>query len=595
MNARLTLFIYNLLFPFALLFMLPNLLMRMMRRGSYRHKFAQRFAIYDPEVQARLNTGGRIWIHSISVGETFLALKLARKMKELDPSLKLVVSVTTSTGFALADKSAADWLEVIYNPLDALPFVQRAFAILRPGQLIFIEAMWPNALLGAKKRGIPVAIIPRLSERSGRRFQKFRFVTGGFFGTFDCLCAQEPEDVSRLEAVGADPAKIHVTGGIKFDYADDPAASRESELRAVLRSLNIGDTAPILLAGSTFPGEETTLAQLFIELRKTFPVLFLILVPRHVERTPQILEELRPLGLAITLRTKPGTAKPDCLIVDTTGELRDWYHAGSVIFIGKSLTSYGGQNPAEAAAAGKPVIFGPHMENFKNLSRMLVEHRAAVQVSDADGLKNEIARLLMDGNLREKMGERAQTALLSHQGATGRAAALLLQQAHRNSARILKKVAPHSARKIYLQTPSPLNDIERLVFFVNDPIVQRLGHRPFTAVTRVRIPLGSPLCKMPSPNRPRRTGGRDQWAGVEVVMTILSSSLARAYTSIDTIQQSAKMPMMRYPRLPKLSFREPMKSQNDPEKANWSPTNPSVSMPPTSRATSTETEVTVIL
>jgi 3-deoxy-D-manno-octulosonic-acid transferase len=429
MNARLTLFIYNLLFPIALVFMLPNLLMRMVRRGSYQHKFSQRFAIYDPEVRARLNTGGRIWIYSISVGETFLALKLARKMKALDPAVKIVLSATTSTGFALADKSASDWLEVIYNPIDALPFVHRAFKMIRPGQVIFIEAMWPNVLLGAKKRGIPVAIIPRLSERSGRRFQKFRFLTGGFFGAFDCLCAQEPEDVPRLESVGADPSKIHVTGGIKFDYADDAATSRTAEFRALAEAIGVREETPVLLAGSTFPGEELILAQLLIELREKFSSLILILVPRHVERTHAILEELRPLGLNIALRTKieKGT-KPDCLIVDTTGELRDWYAVGSVIFIGKSLTSYGGQNPAEAAAAGKPVIAGPHMENFKNLVALLIEHRAAIQVADAAELKTEITKLLASPNLRDAMGSRAPGALTSHQGATGRAAALLLKQ-----------------------------------------------------------------------------------------------------------------------------------------------------------------------
>jgi 3-deoxy-D-manno-octulosonic-acid transferase len=432
MNARLSLFIYNLLFPFALLLMLPNLLRRMARRGNYRHKFAQRLGFYDPETQARLagiDAGGRTWIHSISVGETFLALKLARKMKALDPSLKIVVSVTTSTGFALADKSAADWLEVIYNPVDALPCVRHALKLVRPRQVIFIEAMWPNLLLGAKKRGIPIAMVPRLSERAERRFKKFRFFTGGFFGAVDCMCAQEPEDAPRLEAVGADPAKIHVTGGIKFDLGDDAAASRAPELRALVRTAGIGDGAPVLLAGSTFPGEEIILAQLFIDLRKKFADLFLILVPRHVERTPAILDELKPLGLNIALRTGIAKgAKPDCLIVDTTGELRDWYHVGSVIFIGKSLNSYGGQNPAEAAAAGKPVLFGPHMENFKNVARLLIDHGAAIQVAGIDELKKETTRLLADRGLREKMGANAPKALLSHQGATGRAAALLLKQ-----------------------------------------------------------------------------------------------------------------------------------------------------------------------
>lgn len=439
MNARLTLFFYNLLFPLAFLGMLPNLAMRMMRRGNYRNKFGQRFGFYGADVRARLAPGGRVWIHSISVGETFLALKLARKMKTLDPSLQMVLSVTTSTGFALADKSASDWLEVIYNPLDTLPVVLHALNVVRPAQLIFIEAMWPNLLLGAKKRGVPVAMIPRLSDRAARRFTKAKFFTGGFFGAFDLLCAQEPEDVAKLKAVGADPAKIQVTGGIKFDHADDKPSTRKTELRDMVRWLGVQETTPVILAGSTFPGEEQILAKTYLELREKFKNLFLILVPRHVERTPQLVEELKPLGLNIALRTElseetttTNTGKPDCLIVDTTGELRDWYHIGDITYIGKSLEGYGGQNPVEAAAAGKPVVFGPHMENFKGVIRLLLEHRAAIQVKDPAELKIAFDGLLADPVLRAQMGNQGPDAIASHQGATTRAAKLLLQQ-HREA------------------------------------------------------------------------------------------------------------------------------------------------------------------
>lgn len=429
MNARLSLFIYNLLFPFVLLIMLPGVAMRMVRRGNYRRKFMQRLGWYDPDVRAWLERGRPVWIHSISVGETFLAIKLARKMKELDPGLRVVLSVTTTTGFAVAEKQSGDWLEAIYNPLDALPFVQSALKIIRPVQLIFVEAMWPNLLLGAKKRGIPVAMIPRLSRRSGERYRKARFFTGGFFDAIDCLCAQETEDPPRLAAVGANPANIAITGSIKFDHADDKPSTRVEEFRGIVRSLGVKDGAPILLAGSTFAGEEKMLAEVYGELRKQFPDLFLILVPRHVERLPEILEDLRPTGLKITLRTKPvNGAKTDCLIIDTTGELRDWYHLGTIVFIGKSFTSYGGQNPVEAAIAGKPVIFGPHMENFANISHLLLEHRAAIQVSDAAGLKKEITRLLADPELQRSMSTHTHEALAAHQGATARAAALLAQQ-----------------------------------------------------------------------------------------------------------------------------------------------------------------------
>ena len=228
-------------------------------------------------------------------------------------------------------------------------------------------------------------MIPRLSQRS-KRFRKSRFFTGGFFGAFDSLLAQETEDPPRLESVGAYPAKIQVTGSIKYDYEDDAPSSRAAEFRELTASLGVKDGAPILLAGSTFPGEEKTLVQLFCDLRAEFPGLFLILVPRHVERIPEILDEIKPFGLKVALRSRPeNNTAADCLIVDTTGELRDWYHLGTVIFVGKSLYSHGGQNPVEAAVARKPVILGPHMENFINIVKLLVEHHAAIQVPDVAG------------------------------------------------------------------------------------------------------------------------------------------------------------------------------------------------------------------
>ena len=430
MNARLAIFFYNLLFPFALAIMLPGVLLRMARRGSYRRKFGQRLGRYDDEVRARLAESGRVWVHSISVGETFVALKLLRKMRELDPSLKAVFSVTTTTGFAQADRHASEWIEVIYNPLDALPFVKSALDAVQPSGLIFIEAMWPNLLLAAKRRGIPVAMVPRLSQRSERRFKKSRFFTGGFFGAFDCLCAQEQGDVERLISVGARAEKIHVTHSIKFDDADeDHAASvRAREFRELLRGLGVNDDAPVLLAGSTFSGEEKTLAETTLSLREKFPGLFLILVPRHIERTPAIVAELQPLGLRIALRTAPANDAPaDCLIVNTTGELRDWYHVATVVFIGKSLAAYGGQNPVEAVVAGKPVVFGPHMENFSAVVLPMLQQRAAVQVADAEELKSEIARLLAETKLRATMVSSARDAIAVHRGATERAARLFLQ------------------------------------------------------------------------------------------------------------------------------------------------------------------------
>lgn len=449
-GVRARLFFYNLLSPAALLAMLPGLARRMARRGNYRRKFGQRFGIYDAQTRERLRSGEWTWVHSISVGETVLALKIARKMKELDPGLRVVLSATTSTGFALAEQSAEDWIEVLYNPLDAAWIVRRALALVRPRRLIFIEAIWPNLLACAKKRGIPAALIARLSPRSAARFRRFRFFTDPIFRLLDAICVQEPDDTALWQALGADAAKIHVTGNAKFDHSPAPP-KRLGEFRELLRGLGVREDAPILLAGSTFPGEERILAEVFRKLRAEFPQLFLIIVPRHVERTGEAAADVTESGLTFALRTAadvgagaaagaaaaasasaasggrgpgPDTA-PDCLIVNTTGELREWYHAATVVFIGKSLTSTGGQNPVEAVAAGKPVIFGPHMENFRAIVEQWLAADAAIQVADAAALEAQTARLLRDPDLRAALAGRARRIAAAHEGATARIAQLL--------------------------------------------------------------------------------------------------------------------------------------------------------------------------
>jgi 3-deoxy-D-manno-octulosonic-acid transferase len=372
-----------------------------------------------------LASGDWLWLHSISVGETLLALKLARQMRVLDPATKIALSVTTSTGFAVAREAAGDWLEVIYNPLDLLGFVRRALDVVQPKRLVFVEAVWPNLLAEAKRRGLPVSFVPRLSPRSEGRFYRARGLTGPIFRLIDLLAVQEPEDVARWESLGVAPARIRVTGNPKFDYAEG-GGERVAEFRALLRKWGVADGAPVLLAGSTFPGEELILAKLFAELRARFADLFLTLVPRHVERTPEVLADLRPLGLRIALRSEEAKAPADVLVVNTTGELRDWYHLATVVFMGKSLTAHGGQNPVEPVLAGKPVVYGPYMENFAAIVARWREEEAAVQVRDATELGKQLADLLADAGRRETLAMRAREIVKPHFGATERTATAIL-------------------------------------------------------------------------------------------------------------------------------------------------------------------------
>ena len=433
-DARRALRVYNLLFPFALLAMLPGLLARMFRRGNFRARFGQRVGLFSAEDQERLEAGGWIWIHSISVGETLVALKLARQLRQLDPAAQIVLSTTTSTGFALASEAQSDWLEAIYNPVDLLPIVRRTLALLRPTQLVLIEGeAWPNLVAECVRRGIPVALVnARLSPRSEARFRRFRVWSGPVFRLLGLICVPEAADVPRWESIGAARDRIRCTGSIKFDEGSSGAPSREEEFRALLAPLGVEPQTPIIVAGSTWAPEETALVEALVELRREIPDLFLIIVPRHVERTADLVRGFAPLGARIVRRSAlPATGPFDVLLVDVTGELRDWYRLATAVFVGKSLpgvSATGGQNPAEPAALGKPVVFGPHMENFSSVVELLLTNEAAIQVADKAELVSAMRLLLSDGAARERMGSAAQRALTVHLGATERTARALMER-----------------------------------------------------------------------------------------------------------------------------------------------------------------------
>lgn len=415
-------FIYNLLFPLVVIGMLPWLVHRMIRRGKYRHKFGQRFAIYSKRVRARLKLRRWTWVHAVSVGEVMIALKLIRALKEREPDRHFVLSTTTSTGFALAGEYRCHWLEPIYNPMDFFLFTRSALNLIRPVQIVLVEAeVWPNLVTQARKRKIPTILVnARLSPRSESRFRTFRAVTGPIFNQLDAICVPDPEDVERWQSLGVSREKIRRTGSIKFD--DPPSAGRAArDFRPLLESVGILPDAPVFLGASTHPGEEAALARIFLECREHVPGLVFVSVPRHAERAAEVRSDLEALGLRVALRSRlPGGDRPDVVLVDSTGELRDWYRLATVVFVGKSLLHKGGQNPAEPVTCGCAVLVGPHMRNFDVLVRQLVREEGLVQVADRSALKSSLLDLLGDPARRAKLVENGRRVIASHEGATAR-------------------------------------------------------------------------------------------------------------------------------------------------------------------------------
>jgi 3-deoxy-D-manno-octulosonic-acid transferase len=419
--------LYNLLFPVVLVLLLPGFALRMIRRGKYRHKFWQRFAIYSEGVERKIADTGRVWVHAVSVGEVNIAMKLIQDLRESDPSLEFVLSTTTSTGFKLAASRKSTWLEPIYNPLDFYPVARRAMRLIRPRALVLVEAeVWPNCVCEAKRIGCPVVLVnARLSRRSEARFRKIRWIAAPVFNQIDTLCLQEPDDRDRWVSLGVKPSKLEVTGSIKFD--DSAAAPRpERDFWPVLETLGLSRERPVIVGGSTFEGEELLLAEVYRELQKKHPGLFLILVPRHQERADGIVAQLEQNGFQVSRRTQPGLVeKPDLLLVDTTGELANWYRCATAVFIGKSLMATGGQNPAEAVTAGVPVVFGPNMQNFDSLVSLFLKANAALEVTDSGSLESAFDRLLLSPELCQTMTKAAAECLEIHRGATRRTAQII--------------------------------------------------------------------------------------------------------------------------------------------------------------------------
>ena len=424
-------FLYNGLFLVGFTLLLPHFLWRMVRRGGYRRGFAQRLGWYDPVTRRALAQPGRIWIHAVSVGELFVAFQFMRALRAADPGARFVVTTTTSTGHAIAARELAADDVLLYFPVDVPPVMRRVLDTIRPRLLLLVECeLWPNLIRACHARGIPVGLLNgRLSDRSFRGYRRLRGFTRRLLPWIDVACMQTEEDRARLIALGARPEGVVVTGSAKYDLnGRDPAG--EQRAAGVLRAAGVGEDALVWLGGSTWPGEEAVLLDRFRALRPAFPALVLVLVPRHAERAAGIVEEIRARGLPFLRRSEQDRwpapeGPPAVLLVDSTGELKSFYAHADLIFVGKSLTQHGGQNIIEPACLAKPIVVGPHMENFAGIVQTFLAHRAVCQVQTAGELGTAVERLLGAPGERAELGARAGEVVRREAGAIQRSLAHL--------------------------------------------------------------------------------------------------------------------------------------------------------------------------
>jgi 3-deoxy-D-manno-octulosonic-acid transferase len=423
---------YNLLFTVGFALTWPYFTYLIWRRQPFWERLGERLGHYPPEVKAWLERPERpIWIHAVSVGEVLLARVLVRELRRHRPKLRVFLTVGTPTGRRVAERLLDEKTCVVYGPTDFYYSMMRAFRRVNPKALILVEnEIWPNMLWRAKKMGIPVCLVnSRLSRRNRRLFRAARTFVRPVLQVFDWIGVQSEEDLGRFAIAGFPENRLHLMGSMKYDVAD-LASDSPGKGREIRKLAGWENGQVVLLGGSTHPGEEQALAELVRELKPKHPNLRLMLVPRHVERKGEILEQLSSAGLKVGLRSRLGEERgsdPDILLVDSTGELRDLYPACELVFIGKTLTGKGGQNFLEAARHGRAIVAGPHMENFQSLRREFLADQAMVIGGDGKSLGEELDRLLASPAEREELGRRAQACFREHLGAGARHVEALLK------------------------------------------------------------------------------------------------------------------------------------------------------------------------
>ncbi len=414
-------FLYNLSFLVFAVFYFPIFLVKLRQAAEPRKLLAERSGFYKKPK----NTGKIVWLHTVSVGEVMAVRRFISLFLEKYPGWTIVLTTVTPTGQKIAAALAAetDSSRVLphYFPFD-LSWAQRAFLkAFSPSLILLAETeIWPNLLVEASRARIPVGVInARLSPRSASRYLRFRFIFRGLFDKLDFVLAQSEEDAARFRMLGIEDAKVKVLGNLKFDNLagredDDGDASWKGRW-----GIKSGDL--VWIAGSTHPGEEEKILKVFSAARRKFPQLRLILAPRHIERSGQILDFFNShSGLQTVLASGRKADTYDILILDQLGILRRLYQLADVVFMGGSLVPHGGQNPIEPASFKKAVLYGPHVFNFQKVYETLAQEEGAIQVAGEEALQMSLEDLLRNAQERHRIGQNAFASVHRLQGASRR-------------------------------------------------------------------------------------------------------------------------------------------------------------------------------
>jgi 3-deoxy-D-manno-octulosonic-acid transferase len=418
--------LYDILLMLALPFIIAFAVTRSLRGKRRREGLAERLGFAPAFAPAGAPV---VWVHAVSVGETVAVRPLLKAIRGRYPGAEIVLSHVTETGREIA-RTIPEADHCIYFPFD-LPFaVRRTVERVRPDLVVIMETeIWPNFLRELGRRRIPAVLVNgRISDRSFGRYLRLRTVFRRILGDFAALCMQSEEDARRMAAIGADPSRVHVTRNLKYDLR--PAPVLPERMAALRDRYRIDGDLPLFIAASTHRGEDEIVVSAYQRLLDEGHRIGMVLVPRHPERAAEVAVLVGRAGLSWRRRSELGAdssllAAGELLIVDTVGELMEFYALSDLVFVGGSLVPTGGHNPLEPASLAKPVLFGPHMTNFREIAALLTGFGGACQVADGAALTEMLRTLLDDPSRRHGMGERGVRFMEENAGATERNLAVI--------------------------------------------------------------------------------------------------------------------------------------------------------------------------
>lgn len=423
--------VYSILIVAFFVLVSPYLLYQALRYRKYIVSLPQRLG-YLP-VSFNLDADESIWIHAVSVGEVLTARALLAELRERYPRLRIFLSTTTMTGRQIARNNLQYVDEVFYFPFDLGFIVQRTLALVRPRLFIMMETeIWPNLLRACRRAGVRTAVVNgRISGRSYPRYRLARPFFRRVLRDVDRFCMQSEESARRIVDIGAERDRVSVTGSLKFDSLEMPGApSADRGQNRVLRYFRLAPDRPVLIAASTLKGEEEPILDAFQRIRATVTNALLIIAPRKPERFDDVERLARRAGWNVARRSElrvDAEPRNDVIVLDTIGELAQLYQVATAVFVGGSLVDAGGHNILEPAVFGKPIVFGPHMENFAEIARTFIDNGAAIQVRSARELEMALLDLLGDPVRRASLGAAARALVEANRGARGKSLAVLAQ------------------------------------------------------------------------------------------------------------------------------------------------------------------------